>query len=400
MIRTKKKKRPSKRCSKACRRRSKISSATPASRPNGELVIKRIVNRSGKNRIYLNGSLCPLTLLAEIGSFLVHIYGQHEHHTLLQPETHLNLLDAFADMAALRADDEREVSMRLADAWQRPQRSAAVARTAAPGKRLARSPSRGDRPGAAQARRGGRAPREARIFWPMPKSFIRAVARARSFYTKAKPRWSSRLGKYAVRLRELATIDHDLQPTVELLDSSLAQLQEAAAQLRRYAERVHFDPRRAWNKSKTAWPKSSASNVNTTASVDEILRMHEEIKDIARRAWNRAKSKSPALEKAFAAARNGRLGNRGKSFTRPPARGKKTQTGDGKRGEGSRDAGDHVRGHVLSRKMKKPMHRRFLSPARNSPNAAWIRWNSIFRRIPENRRNRWPRSLPAASSRA
>ena len=66
---------------------------------NGELVIKRIVNRSGKNRIYLNGSLAPLAVLADIGSFLVHIYGQHEHHTLLQPETHLNLLDAFADIA-------------------------------------------------------------------------------------------------------------------------------------------------------------------------------------------------------------------------------------------------------------------------------------------------------------
>src|SRR2546423_933721 len=52
----------------------------------------------------------------------------------------------------------------------------------------------------------------------------------------------SRLGKYTVRLRELSMIDHHLQPSAELLDSSLAQLQEAAAQLRRYAERVHFDP--------------------------------------------------------------------------------------------------------------------------------------------------------------
>ncbi|MBM4298048.1 MAG: DNA repair protein RecN, partial [Deltaproteobacteria bacterium] len=42
---------------------------------DGELVIKRILNRSGKNRIYLNGSLCPLNLLAEVGAALVHIYG-------------------------------------------------------------------------------------------------------------------------------------------------------------------------------------------------------------------------------------------------------------------------------------------------------------------------------------
>ena len=63
---------------------------------DGELVIKRMLSRSGRNRIYLNGSLCPLSVLAQAGAALVHIYGQHEHHTLLQAETHLNLLDAFA----------------------------------------------------------------------------------------------------------------------------------------------------------------------------------------------------------------------------------------------------------------------------------------------------------------
>src|SRR3989454_11724832 len=55
----------------------------------GELVIKRILSRSGKNRIYINGSLSPLNLLSEVGSCLVYIYGQHEHHTLRQPETQL-----------------------------------------------------------------------------------------------------------------------------------------------------------------------------------------------------------------------------------------------------------------------------------------------------------------------
>ena len=54
-----------------------------------ELIIKRIVSRSGKNRIYLNGSLSPLSLLSEFGSTLIHIYGQHEHHGLLNPESHL-----------------------------------------------------------------------------------------------------------------------------------------------------------------------------------------------------------------------------------------------------------------------------------------------------------------------
>ena len=65
-----------------------------------EIVIKRVVSRAGKNRIYVGGSLCPLSLLSEIGPSIVHIYGQHEHHTLLKPETHVGLLDAFGAIAA------------------------------------------------------------------------------------------------------------------------------------------------------------------------------------------------------------------------------------------------------------------------------------------------------------
>src|SRR5438552_3641191 len=84
---------------------------------DGELVLKRIVNRSGKNRIYVNGGLCPLGLLAAVGGSLVHIYGQHEHHTLLQPDTHLNLLDAFADEPALPRT-MRETYDVLAVAWR------------------------------------------------------------------------------------------------------------------------------------------------------------------------------------------------------------------------------------------------------------------------------------------
>jgi DNA repair protein RecN (Recombination protein N) len=53
---------------------------------NDDIVIKRVVSRAGKNRIYLGGSLCPLSVLSEIGPSMVHIYGQHEHHALLKPE--------------------------------------------------------------------------------------------------------------------------------------------------------------------------------------------------------------------------------------------------------------------------------------------------------------------------
>ena len=63
-------------------------------------MLKRVVTRGGRNRIYVNGSLGPLALLANIGAGLIHIYGQHEQHTLRRTETHLALLDAHAGLEA------------------------------------------------------------------------------------------------------------------------------------------------------------------------------------------------------------------------------------------------------------------------------------------------------------
>jgi DNA repair protein RecN (Recombination protein N) len=61
-----------------------------------ELLVRRIVARSGKNRIFVNGSPIPLAQLRELTPLLVNIYGQHEHQGLQRVETHLPLLDSFA----------------------------------------------------------------------------------------------------------------------------------------------------------------------------------------------------------------------------------------------------------------------------------------------------------------
>ncbi|MEE4255055.1 MAG: DNA repair protein RecN [Desulfuromusa sp.] len=65
---------------------------------NSELLVRRIVSRSGKNRVFINGSPVPLAQLREFVSDLVNIYGQHEHQNLQRSETHLLLLDSFAGL--------------------------------------------------------------------------------------------------------------------------------------------------------------------------------------------------------------------------------------------------------------------------------------------------------------
>lgn len=68
-----------------------------------EILVRRHISRSGKSRIYVNGSPSTLVLLARLGSELVHIYGQHDHALLLRPASQLELVDALAGLLHERA---------------------------------------------------------------------------------------------------------------------------------------------------------------------------------------------------------------------------------------------------------------------------------------------------------
>lgn len=60
---------------------------------DGEILIKRVLSAAGKSRCYINDSQITVATLAKIGDRLVDIHGQHDHQSLLRPETHLELLD-------------------------------------------------------------------------------------------------------------------------------------------------------------------------------------------------------------------------------------------------------------------------------------------------------------------
>lgn len=60
---------------------------------NDEVILRRVVNRDGRSRAYVNGTPSPAQLLREIGEYLVDIYGQHAHQSLLKRDVQRSLLD-------------------------------------------------------------------------------------------------------------------------------------------------------------------------------------------------------------------------------------------------------------------------------------------------------------------
>ncbi len=90
-----------------------------------ELVVRRVVARSGRHRVYINGALATVNTLAHVTAGLVDISGQHQHYSLMRAESHLELLDRIAGLQTLRESVEvahREVAAldaRVADLRRR-----------------------------------------------------------------------------------------------------------------------------------------------------------------------------------------------------------------------------------------------------------------------------------------
>jgi len=67
---------------------------------DGELIVRREVTTQGRSRSYINGTLATAGGLRELSDRLVELHGQHEHQSLLDPLSHLPLLDESARLDA------------------------------------------------------------------------------------------------------------------------------------------------------------------------------------------------------------------------------------------------------------------------------------------------------------
>lgn len=92
---------------------------------DGPCILRRVITAEGRSRSYINGSPCPQGDLKALGELLIDIHNQHEHQSLLKPDTHRRLLDEYAgsqelarqvQLAAQRWRQTRQELERLSNA--------------------------------------------------------------------------------------------------------------------------------------------------------------------------------------------------------------------------------------------------------------------------------------------
>jgi DNA repair protein RecN (Recombination protein N) len=207
-----------------------------------EVLIRRQLSRSGKSRSHVNGSPVTLALLAEIGSLLVHIYGQHEQASLLRPASHLDLLDTFAGVADQRAAVAaahrayREAHARL-EALERD-RATAAARRELIEFQCAELLDAAVIPGEENELR-----RERELLRHAER--VHEVCQhGEAMLYSGHDATVSALTRLGAQLAELTGVAPGVAEIAELIEAGRVQLEEAALQLRAIAERLHADPER------------------------------------------------------------------------------------------------------------------------------------------------------------
>jgi DNA repair protein RecN (Recombination protein N) len=207
-----------------------------------ELVVRREVTAGGRSRAYINGGLATAAALRDLVVTLVELHGQHEHQTLLDPSTHLGVLDAHGELEPLaRATSEAFGQMReAADALAAARRAAAERETRrdAAAFQLAELDRAALRDGEDE---GLAADREVLA---AAERVQELCAESYASLYESDGSILGALGGVWRRVAELAALDPAFQSHVEGRDAIKSQLEDLAAFLRQYADRIDASPAR------------------------------------------------------------------------------------------------------------------------------------------------------------
>jgi DNA repair protein RecN (Recombination protein N) len=207
-----------------------------------EIIVRREVTAQGRSRAFVNGALQTAGALRDLSARLIELHGQHEHHTLLDPATHVALLDDFGGL-------ERHLTP-VADAFTA---LAAVSAELADGRRAAAD--RTDKHALLSFQleeldRTALKPQEdehlasARQVLANAERVERLCAESYAALYERDDAVLALLGGVWRRVAELASIEPQFLPYVDAREGIKTQLEDLAVFLRRYADGVEASPER------------------------------------------------------------------------------------------------------------------------------------------------------------
>ncbi|MBI3076477.1 MAG: DNA repair protein RecN [Deltaproteobacteria bacterium] len=207
-----------------------------------ELLVRRVVARSGKSRVLVNGHAATAAMLGELTEGLVDIYGQHEHHSLLRVEAHLEILDAFGAL--------HPVAARMAEAHRRLTALLQELRACQTGEEAKAHRMELLTFQLEELRRAALQPgedaalQEERTRLANAERLQTGAALAHELLYAAEGSAVERAGVALGKIRELARLDPQAEELVKALEAGFYALEEVARAVRAYGEGIAGDPAR------------------------------------------------------------------------------------------------------------------------------------------------------------
>lgn len=204
-----------------------------------ECILRRTLSSQGGSRAFINGTPATLTQLRELASFLIHIYGQHEHQALLQRDTHRAQTDNYGHLeeqatdVAKRFAHWRELTARL-DAWHtnaRERQDRIDLLRFQLGELEQLKPIADEFQGIEQAHRRAAA-----------TEHLLASGQAMLTALEDDNSLPDHVRRLEQRARQLAKTDSTAGGIVDMIENAAIQLEEAANELRQYCEGLELNP--------------------------------------------------------------------------------------------------------------------------------------------------------------
>ncbi len=238
------------------------------------LVIKRTLSVSGKNKVFINGSMATIAMLSDVGEFLVDIHGQHEHQTLMKVERHIDVLDEYAALGSLR----QEMSGIYSE-WNRVKDELESLKSSEADKEkrvdLLRFQSDEIEKAALKLDEDEELLEERKLLSNAERLYESANSALEILYSQSGSALEL-IKKAGSKVTDISIIDESMRVTLDAINSASASIEDAALTLRDYVGRISFDPERL-NEIEERLDLIGRLKRKYGNTVSEILKYREEV---------------------------------------------------------------------------------------------------------------------------
>ena len=222
--------------------------ANEFSNDDGGALLRRVIDNAGRSKAYINGIPATAAQLRELGDMLVDIHGQHAHQSLLKSEAQRALLDGQATAREAGVEHDARQVAALHKRWralvrQREEFETNAANVLYERERLEWQVGELEKLAAKPGEWTEITNEHSRL--SHAASLLEGAQEALSLISESEDHpIVSQLSALNQKLGKLVSVDAELQPIVDLIESSRIQLQESVYALNNYLDRVELDPER------------------------------------------------------------------------------------------------------------------------------------------------------------